>query len=151
MGMRWVCFNIGTMNKVASNQSGTQLKTRKKKFIGLTIIAALIILLVSAIAIPLAMSDGTEKLTADQKKAAQTELSSDAHKLHGMDAFTHMFRFVLKTRVERVFAAPDDRAKSWCGSVYSSGHTYYAVVLAQYTFFGLKVSESTAYDACVLM
>ena len=108
------------------------------------------LLVVAAFAIPLTMSNGTEKLTGDQKRAAEAELKPGVHTLPLMDTVFD-FKFILKTRAERVYVTPDSTAKSWCGSVYKEGGTYYSVVLGEYTFFGIKVNEVTLHDACILM
>lgn len=129
------------------NSHSDKTKGGKKKVVWLTVTAAIIATIFFAFAIPLWMSDGTEKFTGKEKRAAELQLAEAPHLVDAMDRYVHM---IIKYRVETVYETPSTQLESWCGARRDPNETYYSVVIGEYSLFGIKVDEFPRHDTCIL-
>lgn len=120
--------------------------TKKSTILGGILITMLTILL--AFYIPSLMSDGTERLSGDQKKIAELQLKEAPRLLDATDRFAKM---ILKYRVESIYETPKDQLAFWCGSNIDKSKTYYSVVIGEYSLFGAKIGEFTRHDSCAFI
>lgn len=121
----------------------------KKKVINLAVITAILALIILAFTIPVFMRDGTENYTGAEKRAAVAQLHS-AKSL--VEMRQKILEGIISYHVEKVFKTPPDLIKSWCGAnTNSSEDIYYSVTLSERTFLGIKTSEFTRHDTCILL
>jgi hypothetical protein len=106
---------------------------------GLLFVVALATIL--AFAIPMSMSDGTEKFKGHEYEVAKAEVNSIG------DGPGNFEKFTLKARAEKVYPAPPEQARGWCGlRPEANTDGYYAALISERTFFGITTDSYPRYN-----